>query len=74
MTQGRLPPVTRRELIRRLRRFGWEGPYQGRRHSYMVKGQQKLQIPNSHPGNIGVDLLRRILTRAGIPRSDWLNA
>ena len=45
MTNGRLSPVSRRDLIRRFRNFGWEGPFEGRRHSYMTKGRQKVQIP-----------------------------
>jgi len=37
----------------------------------MVKGEQALTIPNPHRGDIGVDLLAKILQQAGISRADW---
>lgn len=69
---GRLAPVSWEELVRRLRRLGFEGPYWGGRHPFMVKGDLVLVIPNPHRGGVGVELLRRILRRAEISREDWL--
>lgn len=66
-------PVNRRELIRRLRLFGFEGPFSGGRHSFMRRGQLKLRVPNPHAGDIGVPLLREILRQAGIQESEWEN-
>ena len=37
----------------------------------MVKGEQTLTIPNPHRGDIGVDLLAKILQQAGVSREDW---
>ncbi len=37
----------------------------------MVKDQQTLTIPNPHRGDIGVDLLAKILQQAGISREEW---
>jgi len=34
----RFGPVKRQDLIRYLRELGFEGPYVGGRHQYMVKG------------------------------------
>ena len=31
-------PIKRSELIRRLRRLDWEGPYQKGKHPFMIKG------------------------------------
>jgi len=31
-------PIKHRDLIRYLRKLGWEGPYAGGKHEYMVKG------------------------------------
>lgn len=45
-------PVSRNDLIRYLRNLGFEGPYSGGRHQYMVKEQLKLVIPNPHQGDI----------------------
>ncbi len=67
-----LTPVSRRELIQRLRQLGFEGPYTGGRHVFMLRGDQRLVIPNPHRNEISVDLLRRILKQGEIPRERWL--
>ena len=72
---NRLSPVSRRELIRRLGELGYIGPYAGSGHEYMVKGDIRVAIPNSHRDkDIGVRLLVQILKEAGISREDWLSA
>lgn len=69
----RLTPISRSDLIRRLKAFGWVGPYSGGRHQYMVKGLMQLTIPNPHGGReIGVNLLKIVLDEAGISREAWL--
>jgi predicted RNA binding protein YcfA (HicA-like mRNA interferase family) len=52
----RLAPISRRELIRRLRELGFEGPYTGGRHEFMLRGDRRLILPNPHRGDISVDL------------------
>src|SRR5438093_5248627 len=47
-------PVSRRELIAALRRLGFQGPYSGGKHEFMVRGDRVLTIPNPHPGDIGI--------------------
>ncbi|WP_104370785.1 type II toxin-antitoxin system HicA family toxin [Desulfocucumis palustris] len=68
-----MKPINKRELIRRLRSFGFEGPFSGDRHSFMRKGQLKLRIPNPHEGDISVPLLKEILRQAGITEESWEN-
>ncbi|MFA0751399.1 MAG: hypothetical protein SLRJCFUN_001802 [Candidatus Fervidibacter sp.] len=68
----KLTPVSWKELVRRLRQLGFEGPFKGDRHPYMVKGDLVLTIPNPHRREISVDLLARILKQAGISREEWL--
>ena len=70
----RLTPVSWKEFVRRLRRLGFDGPYQGGKHPYMVRGDLVLTIPNPHRGDIGVELLKRILKQASIAQKDWLAA
>lgn len=67
----RLSPVKWRELVRRLRALGFEGPYQGGKHPYMLKDDLVLTIPNPHREDIGIDLLSRLLAQAGISRQEW---
>lgn len=70
---SRLTSVTRQELINRLRRLGFSEPYSGGKYPYyMVRGMQRLTIPNTHASEIGVDLLSRVLKQAGISREDWI--
>jgi predicted RNA binding protein YcfA (HicA-like mRNA interferase family) len=65
-------PIRRRDLIRYLRRLGFEGPYSGGRHDYMVgPGENRLSIPNPHGGDIDRGLLVRVLRQAGISREEW---
>lgn len=52
-----LSPVSRRELIARLRRLGFSGPYAGGRHEYMERAKLQVTLPNPHRGDIGVPLL-----------------
>jgi predicted RNA binding protein YcfA (HicA-like mRNA interferase family) len=70
----RLTPVTRRELIKRLRNLGWDGPVSGGKHQYMVKGAMKLPIPNPHGGVLSVGMVSEILKETGISRDEWLAA
>ena len=64
-------PVSWRELVRRMRELGFEGPYVGGKHPYMVRGDIVLTIPNIHRSEIGTALLSRILKQAGVSRSEW---
>ncbi len=63
--------ISRKELIRKFRALGYTGPFSGGRHQFMVKGRQKIRIPNPHMSDIGVGLLREILRQAGISSDDW---
>jgi predicted RNA binding protein YcfA (HicA-like mRNA interferase family) len=60
-----------RKLVQKLRRLGFDGPYSGGRHLFMVKGRLKLRIPNPHRGDVSKDLLAEILRQAGISAEDW---
>jgi predicted RNA binding protein YcfA (HicA-like mRNA interferase family) len=67
----RFGPIKRRDLIRHLQQAGFDGPYSGGKHQFMVKGDITLWIPNPHQGDIGRDLLARILRQAHIDRDEW---
>ncbi|MCU0544623.1 MAG: type II toxin-antitoxin system HicA family toxin [Oscillatoriaceae cyanobacterium Prado104] len=64
-------PISRRDLVRYLREVGFEGPYPGGKHQYMIKGELKLTIPNPHQGDISQALLARMLRQGNITRDDW---
>ena len=67
-----LTPVSRRELIQRLTQLGFDGPYAGGRHMFMLRREQRLIIPNLHRHEVSVDLLRRILKQGEITKESWL--
>jgi predicted RNA binding protein YcfA (HicA-like mRNA interferase family) len=63
--------VSRRDLIRGLRTLGFEGPFSGGKHQFMVRGGVVLTVPNPHGGDISVGLLARVLRQAGVTRDEW---
>ena len=67
----KLSPVKWSDLVKRLRALGFEGPFAGGKHPYMVRGDLVLTIPNPHRGEIGPDLLAHILRQAGVSREEW---
>lgn len=65
-------PISRKELIRRLRNLGFTGPISGGRHQFVEKGELKVRIPNPHRGNnIDWSLVKEILRQAGIKTGEW---
>jgi predicted RNA binding protein YcfA (HicA-like mRNA interferase family) len=66
-------PIKRKDLIYYLRRLGFEGPYTGGNHQYMVKEKERitLRIPNPHRNDIDEALLIRLLKQARIDRATW---
>ena len=67
----RFGPVKRKDLISYLKRLGFDGPYSGGKHQFMVKGDLTLRVPNPHQGDISRDLLARILKQARIDKKEW---
>ncbi|MDJ0658474.1 MAG: type II toxin-antitoxin system HicA family toxin [Crocosphaera sp.] len=69
-----MPPLKAikwRELVFYLKKAGFEGPFPGGKHQYMVKDNLKLTIPNPHQGDVSISLLTRVLKRAKINKDDW---
>lgn len=64
-------PIKRKELIRYLKKIGFDGPYSGKRHQFMIRKDIKLIIPNPHQGDIGKNLLTQILRQADISKEEW---
>lgn len=64
-------PIKRKDLLHCLRSLGFEGPFSGGKHQFMIKGDLTLRLPNPHQGDIGMELLGRILKQARIERTVW---
>ncbi len=67
----RLGPIKRRDFIGYLKIAGFSGPYSGGKHQFMIKDDLVLHIPNPHEGDIGRELLFRILKQANILKQEW---
>lgn len=44
---SRWSPCKRHEFIRRLREIGFEGPYSGTKHQFMIFQNHRLTIPSN---------------------------
>ena len=68
----KLTPLSRRVLIKKLKSFGFEGPFSGGKHQFMVKGDLVLTLPNPHKQKIGIELIHRLLKQAKVNREEWI--
>ena len=68
------PALSRRVLIRKFKALGFEGPFSGGKHQFMVKSRKKIRIPNPHGSkDIHISLVNEILKQAEISQDEWDN-
>lgn len=69
----RLHPETPRDVIRKLRRLGFEGPIGGGKHAVMRHPDTHLKLPIPVHGNrdLPVGTLRAIIRELGVDVSVW---
>lgn len=63
--------ISWRKLVQKFVKLGFDGPFSGGRHLFMIKRELKIRIPNPHKGDISRHLLSEILRQAGISVKDW---
>ena len=72
---SRWTPCKRAEFIRRLRRLGFDGPFSGAQHQFMVLGKKHLAIPSNSEYSVPQlrMMLREIEMTAGreITAEEW---
>lgn len=66
-------PISRKLLVKKLRKLGFSGPYSGGKHQFMEKGDFKIFIPNPHNRDIGTVLLGRIIKELGVDSDEFMN-
>lgn len=44
---SRWKPCKRRSFVRRLHRLGFEGPFSGSRHQFLILGNHRLVVPSN---------------------------
>lgn len=64
-------PVKRRDLVRHLAQLGFEGPFSGGKHQFVVRGTTTVRLPNPHESDVSTGLVVRILRQAGVTREEW---
>lgn len=71
----KLGPIKHKQLIKHLRQLGFDGPFRRGKHSshgVMLKGTHSITVPNKHgSGDIGIELLKKVLKQAGIGIDIW---
>ena len=67
----RFGPLKRAELLKYLTVLGFEVPYSGGKHQFVIRGMLRLRLPNPHQEDIGKELLSRILKQAGVDKDTW---
>lgn len=72
----KLTPLKAEEVIRKLKRLGFSGPFPGGKHVRMVHDAKRIIIPIPiHKGkDISIGLIREILNEIGISREEWIKA
>ena len=59
---SRWTPCKRRDFVRRIRKLGFDGPYSGSRHQFMIYEQHRLTIPSN--AQYSVPQLRMMIREA----------
>ena len=71
----KLGPIKHKQLIKHLRQLGFDGPYRRGKvssHGVMLKGTHTITVPNKHgSGEIGIDLLKKVLKQAEVKIEIW---
>lgn len=74
---SRWTPCKRREFVRKLKSLGFEGPYSGSRHQFLVRGQNRLAIPTNEEYSVPQlrMMLREVETILGraVSPDEWNN-
>ena len=72
---SRWTPCKRREFIRRVIAVGFQGPYSGTRHQFMIYQEHRLAIPSNEEYSVPQlrVMLREVARIIGreIPMKEW---
>lgn len=67
----RLRPIKYRELIAKLRRLGFVGPFQRGKHPHFLRGDEVVWVPNLHEGDVGKDIVKDIINQLGVTTEEF---
>lgn len=71
----KLTPLKPQQVVQKLCRLGFEGPKPGGKHQHMVHPAtgQVVPVPFHGGEEIGVGLIRKIISEIGITREEWID-
>jgi predicted RNA binding protein YcfA (HicA-like mRNA interferase family) len=69
----KLSPLKAQQVVRKLRKLGFNGPLPGGRHMRMVNMEsgQIIPIPMHKGKDVSVGLIRAIIREVGITSDEW---
>lgn len=67
-----LSPLSRRILIKKLKKLGFSGPHPATVHEYMKKNGEKIFVPNPHGKVIGLPIIKKIIRQLKISNQEFL--
>jgi predicted RNA binding protein YcfA (HicA-like mRNA interferase family) len=69
----KLTPIPAREVVRKLRQIGYEGPFGGGKHAVMRHPETgiKISVPMHANRDLPLGTLRAIVKAAGISVEEW---
>ncbi|HOG15480.1 MAG TPA: type II toxin-antitoxin system HicA family toxin [Candidatus Absconditabacterales bacterium] len=62
----KVTPINARELVKKLRKLGFEGPYVGGKHMFMMKDGYRVPFPNHGGKDISRGVVNCIIEYIGI--------
>ena len=70
----RLFPISRKILIKKIKKLEFNGPFSGSKHEYFMKNHHKIFIPNPHnKKDIDIPIIKAIIKQLDISRDEFLN-
>lgn len=68
----KLIPLKASEVIRKLKKLGFQWPIHWWRHSHMVKGNITIPVPLHWNKDLKVGLISMMINEIGISRDEWM--
>jgi len=68
----KLTPLKPIEVIKKLKKLGFEGPIPWWRHAHMIKGELFIPIPLHGWKELWVGIISAIINEAWITREEWM--
>ncbi len=70
----KIKPLSRKEYLKKLKKFGFSDIQRGGDHDFLVTDNAKIKLPNVHAQkDIPVFIIQKTIKVLGIDRNKWIN-